>query len=72
MVTLILEQLNEDNGFLEQLEFTDGVTFHISGTVNHNIRIQVSEKPHLVLTGLDIICQRYFDFLHVLLMPLMY
>jgi hypothetical protein len=61
MATLILEQLNEDNGFLEQAEFTEMVTFHISGTVNHNIRIWVSEKIHLVLTGLDIICQRYFE-----------
>jgi len=62
IATLILEQLNEDNGLLEQAEFTDEVTFHISRTVDHNIRIRGSEKPHLVLAGLDIICQRYLEF----------
>jgi hypothetical protein len=59
ITTQILEQLNEDNGFLEQAEFIDEITFHICGTVNH-IRIQGSEKLHLVLAGLEIICQRYF------------
>jgi len=57
IATLILEQLNEDNGLLEQAEFTDEVTFHISGTFNYNISIRGSEKPHHVLTRLEIICQ---------------
>jgi len=35
IATLILEQLNEDNGLQKQTEFTDEVTFHIWGTVNH-------------------------------------
>ena len=61
ITTLILEQLNEDNGLLKQVEFTDEVPFHISETVDHNIRIQGSEKPHLVLAGLDIICRRYLE-----------
>lgn len=60
--TLILEQLDEDNGLLEQAEFNDEVTFHSSRTVDHNIRIRGSKKPHLVLAGLDIICQRYLEF----------
>ena len=39
--------MSSDDHFLEKVQFSDGVTFHVSGAVNHrNVRIWDSENPH--------------------------
>jgi hypothetical protein len=39
--------MSSDDHFLEKVQFSDEVTFHISGAVNHrDVRIWGSENPH--------------------------
>lgn len=45
--TTILDKVEQDDGFLERILFSDEATFHVSGKVNkHNVRIWGSENPH--------------------------
>ena len=39
--------MSSDDHFLEKVQFSDKVTFHVSGAVNHrNVRIWESGNPH--------------------------
>jgi hypothetical protein len=39
--------MSSDDHFLEKMQFSDKVTFHVSGAVNRrNVRIWGSENPH--------------------------
>jgi len=39
--------MSSDDHFLEKVQFSDEVTFHVSGAVNRrNVRIRGSENPH--------------------------
>ena len=46
----ILQRIDDDNGYLNSVCFSDEATFHVSGKVNkHNIRIWGSQNPCEVL-----------------------
>jgi hypothetical protein len=39
--------MSSDDHFLEKVQFSDKVTFHVNGAVNHrNVKIWDSENPH--------------------------
>src|SRR5690349_12313492 len=43
----LIQNIDNDNRFLENIIFSDEATFHISGLVNrHNCRIWGDENPH--------------------------
>jgi hypothetical protein len=44
------QQRLEEDGFAEKLVFSDEVTFHVCGKVNHhNVRIWGTENPHAMM-----------------------
>ena len=43
-----MEQISEDEKFLNRVCFSDEATFYVSGKINtHNVRIWGSEHPHV-------------------------
>jgi hypothetical protein len=46
----MLARLEDENGLLEHIIFSDKCTFHINGNVHtHNIHVWGTEKPHKCL-----------------------